>query len=68
MPGPSLWPFLAAIATSAMFVWSIFQAIGVVWGSIPIFLTLIGWFWPTKGKTELEHGVAGRLSAREALS
>jgi cytochrome c oxidase subunit 1 len=68
MPGPSFWPFLAAIATSVMFVWSIFQAIGAVWGSIPIFITLIGWFWPTKGKERLEHGVAGRLSARESLS
>ena len=68
MPGPSLWPFLAAIATSAMFVWSIFQAIGVVWGSIPIFITLIGWFWPTRGKARLEHGVRGPLSARESLS
>ena len=50
MPGPSLWPFLTAVATSVMFVWSIFYAIGVVYGSIPVFLCLIGWFWPTKGK------------------
>jgi cytochrome c oxidase subunit I+III len=68
MPGPSLWPFLAAIATSVMFVWSIFQAQGVVWGSIPVFITLIGWFWPTSGKGDLEHGVRGRLSAHEGLS
>jgi cytochrome c oxidase subunit I+III len=68
MPGPSLWPFLAAIATSAMFVWSIFQAIGVVWGSIPIFITLIGWFWPTRGKDDLQEGVHGRLTAKESLS
>jgi cytochrome c oxidase subunit 1 len=68
MPGPSLWPFLAAIATSAMFVWSIFQAQGVVWGSIPIFITLVGWFWPTRGKDRNQHGIAGRLTAREGLS
>jgi cytochrome c oxidase subunit I+III len=68
MPGPSLWPFLAAIATSVMFVWSIFQARGVVWGSIPIFITLVGWFWPTKGKHALERGVPGDLTARESLS
>ena len=68
MPGPSLWPFLAAIATSGMFVWSIFQAIGVVWGSIPSSSRLIGWFWPTKGKEDLEQGVQGRLSVRESLS
>jgi cytochrome c oxidase subunit 1 len=68
MPGPSLWPFLAAVATSIMFVWSIFQARGVVLGGIPVFITLIGWFWPTKGKERLEHGVPGRLAARESLS
>jgi cytochrome c oxidase subunit 1 len=68
MPGPSFWPFLAAIATSVMFVWSIFQAIGVVWGAIPIFVTLVGWFWPTKGKERLEHGVHGTLSVKESLS
>ena len=68
MPGPSLWPFLAAIATSIMFVWSIFQAQGVVWGSIPIFITLVGWFWPTQGKERLKHGVRGRLSLRGAVS
>jgi cytochrome c oxidase subunit 1 len=51
--GPSIWPFLAAIATSAMLVWSIFSPWGVVWGSIPITVCLIGWFWP-KGSAEEE--------------
>jgi cytochrome c oxidase subunit I+III len=68
MPGPSLWPLLAAIASSVMFVWSIFQAQGVVWGSIPIFITLIGWCWPTRGKKRLEHGVRGTMTASESLS
>jgi len=69
MPGPSLWPFLTAIATSVMFVWSIFYAIGVVWGSLPVFLCLIGWFWPTKGKKDLEHQTPQRpLSMGEAVS
>jgi cytochrome c oxidase subunit I+III len=68
MPGPSLWPFLAAVATSVMFIWSIFHAWGVVWGSIPIFVTLVGWFWPTKGKKALEHRAPGTLTASESLS
>ena len=69
MPGPSLWPFLTAVATSVMFVWSIFYAIGVVYGSIPVFLCLIGWFWPTKGKKHLEHRTPQRpLSIGEAVS
>jgi cytochrome c oxidase subunit 1 len=36
-----------------MLVWSIFSPWGVVWGSIPIVITLIGWFWP-KGDPEDE--------------
>jgi hypothetical protein len=69
MPGPSLWPLLTAIATSIMFIWSIFQAAGFVWGAIPTFVCLIGWFWPTKGKDRLEGGVGGgRLTLRESLS
>ena len=68
-PGPSLWPFVAAVATSVMFVWSIFNPWGVVWGSIPILIALIGWFWPTKGKDKLERGdFRGRLTIRESLS
>ena len=67
--GPSLWPFVAAIATSVMFVWSIFNPWGVVWGSIPIAVALIGWFWPTRGKDRLECGDYGpRLTVRESLS
>jgi cytochrome c oxidase subunit I+III len=45
-PEPSIWPLLTAVATSAMFIWSIFTPWGAVYGSIPIFLTMIGWFWP----------------------
>jgi cytochrome c oxidase subunit 1 len=45
-PAPSVWPFLTAIATTVMFVWSIFTPWGVVYGSLPIFLAMIGWFWP----------------------
>jgi cytochrome c oxidase subunit I+III len=68
LPGPSLWPFLTGIATSIMFVWSIFDPWGVVWGSIPVFIAMIGWFWPTPGKKRLEHGVRGPLTASESLS
>jgi cytochrome c oxidase subunit 1 len=50
-PADSIWPLLAAMATGIMFVWSIFSPWGVVWGSIPIGLALIGWFWP-KGTPE----------------
>jgi cytochrome c oxidase subunit I+III len=45
-PRNSIWPLLTAIATSIMLIWSIFSPWAVVWGSIPIAITLIGWFWP----------------------
>jgi cytochrome c oxidase subunit I+III len=47
-PEPSIWPFLASVATSAMLVAVIFTAWGFPIGLIPIGLTLIGWFWPKK--------------------
>jgi cytochrome c oxidase subunit 1 len=45
-PGPSIWPFLTAIATTVLFVWSIFTPWGVVYGALPVFATMVGWFWP----------------------
>jgi cytochrome c oxidase subunit 1 len=45
-PAPSTWPLWTAVATTAMFIWSIFTPWGVVWGSIPMFITMTGWFWP----------------------
>jgi cytochrome c oxidase subunit 1 len=53
-PAPSIWPLLAAIATTVMFIGSIFTPWAVVWGSIPVAVTLIGWFWP-KGSKEDEE-------------
>ncbi|WFU05723.1 cytochrome c oxidase subunit I (plasmid) [Rhizobium sp. CB3171] len=45
-PRNSIWPLWAALATTVMLIWSIFSPWAVVWGSIPIGITLIGWFWP----------------------
>ena len=47
-PEPSIWPFLTAVATAALLIAVIFTPWGVVYGSIPVFLTLVGWFWPKK--------------------
>ncbi|TGQ62676.1 cytochrome c oxidase subunit I [Mesorhizobium sp. M00.F.Ca.ET.186.01.1.1] len=52
-PGDSIWPLWAALATTLMLIWSIFSPWAVVWGSVPIAITLIGWFWP-KGVPEDE--------------
>ncbi len=47
-PAPSIWPFLAALATTAAFIGSIFTPWGITIGAVPIAITLIGWFWPDK--------------------
>jgi cytochrome c oxidase subunit 1 len=52
-PRNSIWPFWTAVATSVMLIWSIFSPWAVVWGSIPVAIALIGWFWP-KGTPEDE--------------
>jgi cytochrome c oxidase subunit I len=45
-PAPSIWPFLTAIASTILFIWSIFTPWGVVYGAVPVFLAMVGWFWP----------------------
>ena len=55
-PGPSIWPFLTAIAVTVLFIWSIFTPWGVVYGALPVFVTMVGWFWPkspNEGGTQL---------------
>ena len=52
-PEPSIWPFMAAIAATILFVGSMFTPWALVWGSVPLAVTLIGWFWP-KPSTEDE--------------
>jgi len=45
-PRNSIWPLLAALATGVLLVASIFTPWAVVWGAVPLFVTLVGWFWP----------------------
>ncbi|PZM08926.1 cytochrome c oxidase subunit I [Rhizobium tubonense] len=52
-PGHSIWPLWAAIATSVVLIWSIYTPWAVVFGSIPVAIALIMWFWP-KGVAEDE--------------
>ncbi|WP_024511296.1 cytochrome c oxidase subunit I [Bradyrhizobium sp. ARR65] len=47
-PRNSIWPLWAAITTTVMLIWSIFSPWAVVWGSIPVAIALIGWFWPKR--------------------
>jgi cytochrome c oxidase subunit I+III len=43
---PTAWPLWAALATTCLFISSIFTPWAVVIGSIPAAAALIGWFWP----------------------
>jgi cytochrome c oxidase subunit I+III len=60
-PERTIWPLLAALATTGLFIGSIFTPWAVVIGAIPVFVTLTGWFWPkspTEGGTQpwpIEH-------------
>jgi cytochrome c oxidase subunit 1 len=53
-PNPSIWPFLAAVATAGLFVGSIFTPWAVPIGAIPVTVALIGWFWPAHDENEEE--------------
>jgi cytochrome c oxidase subunit I+III len=53
-PEPTPWPFLAAVATTIFFIGSIFTPWAIVWGSIPVLVTLVAWFWPKARETAAE--------------
>ncbi len=55
LPAPTIWPFLASLATTFLFIASIFTPWGFVWGLGPLAVTLIGWFWPTRRETEVKR-------------
>jgi cytochrome c oxidase subunit 1 len=57
LPSPSAWPLLAALATTGLFIGSIFTPWALVWGSIPVGITLVGWFWPREDETRLHREI-----------
>lgn len=57
---PSIWPLLAALAVTAMFIGSIFTPWAVAAGALPIAAALTGWFWPERERTR-----TGPLRVRE---
>ena len=48
---PSIWPLLAALATTFLFIMSIFTPWGLYIGAPPVAVTLIGWFWPKRDES-----------------
>jgi cytochrome c oxidase subunit I+III len=51
-PEPTIWPFLAALATGVMFITAIFTAWGLVIGVILLFPACVMWGWPKKDEQE----------------
>jgi cytochrome c oxidase subunit I len=51
---PSLWPFIATLALTVMFVSSIFSPWAVVFGIVPVGVALLAWFWPKSPAPERE--------------
>ncbi|CAM2195938.1 cytochrome c oxidase subunit I+III [Paraburkholderia kururiensis] len=47
-PSPSIWPFVSAVATTVFFIGSIFTPTAVWWGTVPVGIALIAWFWPAR--------------------
>jgi cytochrome c oxidase subunit 1 len=60
-PRPSIWPLIASIAASVLFVGSIFTPWALVWGSVPVAVALAAWFWPKRPRA-----TEGPLRARNA--
>jgi cytochrome c oxidase subunit I len=51
-PPPAISPLLAALAVTGLFIGSIFTPWALVWGAIPIGITLTIWFWPQRERAE----------------
>ena len=47
-PEPTVWPFLSAVATTVLFIGSIFTPWAIVWASVPVGIGLTAWFWPRR--------------------
>jgi cytochrome c oxidase subunit 1 len=45
-PEPTIWPFVSAVAVSALFIGSIFTPWAALWGMLPVAIAVTLWFWP----------------------
>jgi len=48
-PGPTIWPFVAAMATTGLIYGLIFTVWAVPIGAVFVTIGLIGWAWPRRG-------------------
>jgi cytochrome c oxidase subunit I+III len=59
-PGPSIWPFASAVATTILFVGSIFTPWAIVWGMVPIAIAGTFWFWPRRRQAAINLSLERR--------
>jgi cytochrome c oxidase subunit I+III len=55
MAEDSIWPVLAAVVTGLGFVGLVFSAWAFPIGLAGLFVTLVGWFWPSKEPEPIHH-------------
>jgi cytochrome c oxidase subunit I+III len=60
-PPPTIWPLLASLAITVMFITLMFTPWGLIWGAALLMITLVGWGWPRKNA----HGAP---DARESVA
>lgn len=56
-PKPTPWPFFSAVATTVLFVGSIFTPWAVVWGAVPVTIAMTAWFWPRRREAALHRAL-----------
>ncbi|MDQ4087627.1 MAG: cytochrome c oxidase subunit I [Pseudomonadota bacterium] len=54
VPMPTIWPLVAALALTTVFVSSMFTPWAVILGGVPLGAALIAWFWPKDRKMHPE--------------
>jgi hypothetical protein len=60
LPTPTIWPLIAAVATTVLFIGSIFTPWAVVWGSIPVLIATTAWFWPSRKEAQRHRALERR--------
>jgi cytochrome c oxidase subunit I len=46
IPGATIWPLIAGVATTIMLIASIYTPAAIVWGGIIVGLAILGWLYP----------------------
>jgi len=59
-PLPTPMPFISAVATTVLFIGSIFTPWAIVWGSVIVAVPLIAWFWPKRDDAARELALEKR--------